>query len=237
MTEHRVGTREEWLEASRELVAREKEHMRQGDDLARQRRDLPWVRIDKDYEFETNEGPRTLAELFGGRSQLIVYHFMFGPDDTVGCTGCSFLCDNLDGAIPHVNANDLSVVVVSRGPLEKLNAYRERMGWEFDWVSSEGSDFNFDFGVSSTEEQPATGTYNFEETTTPFGEGPGLSAFVLEDGVVYHAYSSYARGLEALDMQYSLLDRAPKGRQEDDLPHPGAWWRRHDEYEVATGSR
>ena len=234
MTEHRTGTREEWLEASRELVAREKEHMRQGDELAGQRRELPWVPIEKDYEFETNEGAKTLAELFDGRSQLIVYHFMFGPDDTVGCVGCSFLSDNLDGAIPHVNANDLTVVVVSRGPLEKLNAYKQRMGWEFEWVSSEGSDFNFDFGVSSTEEQLATGTYNFEEVTKPFGEGPGLSAFVLEDGVVYHAYSSYARGLEALDMQYHLLDRAPKGRQEDDLPHPGAWWRRHDEYEQVT---
>jgi predicted dithiol-disulfide oxidoreductase (DUF899 family) len=233
MPEHRIGTREEWLTASRELIAREKAHMREGDELARARRDLPWVPVEKEYEFDTNDGRKTLAELFDGRSQLIVYHFMLGPDDTVGCTGCSFLCDNLDGAIPHVNANDLSVVVVSRGPLEKLNAYRERMGWEFDWVSSEGSDFNFDFGVSSTEEQPATGTYNFEEITTPFGEGPGLSAFALEDGVVYHAYSSYARGLEVLDMQYSLLDRAPKGRQEDDLPHPGAWWRRHDEYEGA----
>ena len=234
MTEQTVGTREEWLEASRELVAREKAHMREGDAIAAARRELPWVRLEKEYEFQTNEGTKTLAELFDGRSQLLVYHFMLGPDDTVGCVGCSFLCDNLDGAIPHVNANDLSVVVVSRGPLEKLNAYKERMGWEFEWVSSEGSDFNFDFGVSSTEERPATGTYNFEPTSTPFGEAPGLSAFALEDGVVYHTYSSYARGLEALDIQYRLLDRAPKGRQEDDLPHPGAWWRRRDEYEGAA---
>jgi predicted dithiol-disulfide oxidoreductase (DUF899 family) len=234
MTEHRIGTREEWLEASRELVAREKAHMREGDAIAEARRELPWVPVDKEYTFETNEGTRTLAELFGGRSQLLVYHFMLGPDDTVGCTGCSFLADHLDGAIPHVNARDISVVCVSRGPLERLNAYRERMGWRFDWVSSAGSDFNFDFGVSSTEERPATGTYGFEEVTKPFGEAPALSAFVLQDGVVYHTYSTYSRGLEVFDGAYHLIDRSPKGRQEEGLPHPGAWWRRHDEYEAAV---
>jgi predicted dithiol-disulfide oxidoreductase (DUF899 family) len=234
MTEHRVGTREEWLEASRELVAREKEHMRQGDELARARRELPWVRIDKEYEFDTESGRKTLAELFDGRSQLIVYHFMFGPDDTTGCVGCSFVSDHLDGAIPHVNARDITLTCVSRGPLEKLLAYKRRMGWNVPWVSSAPSDFNFDFGVSSTEEKLATGTYAFEEIDSPFGEGPALSAFVLEDGVVHHTYSSYSRGLEALDGAYVLIDRSAKGRQEEGLDQPGSWWRRHDEYEDAA---
>jgi predicted dithiol-disulfide oxidoreductase (DUF899 family) len=233
MTAHTVGTREEWLDASRELVQREKEHMRQGDELARARRELPWVRVDKDYTFETDDGPKTLIELFDGRSQLIVYHFMFGPDSTNGCVGCSFLSDHLDGAIPHVNARDVTVTCVSRGSLEQMNAYKERMGWRFPWVSSLGSEFNFDFGVSYDEEHP-DGLYNFTEVTGMKGEVPGMSAFVLEDGVVYHTYSSYARGLEFLDGAYHLLDRSAKGRQEEELDEPGSWWRRHDEYEGVT---
>jgi predicted dithiol-disulfide oxidoreductase (DUF899 family) len=217
-TQHRIGTEAEWRAASDELLAREKEHMRMGDELARGRRELPWVPVEKDYVFQTADGERTLAELFDGRSQLLVYHFMFGPDDTDGCVGCSFLSDHLDGAIPHVHARDITVKVVSRGPLERLQAYRERMGWKFDWVSSEGSDFNFDFGVSSER-----------------GESPKLTAFALEDGVVYKTYESIDRGLEVFDGAYHLIDRAPKGRQEDEYEYfPGEWWKRHDEYEGVT---
>jgi predicted dithiol-disulfide oxidoreductase (DUF899 family) len=158
---------------------------------------------------------------------------MFGPDETVGCTGCSFTADHFDGAIPHVQARDTTLLCVSRGPLESLNAYRERMGWKFDWVSSEGSDFNFDFGVSATEERPSTGAYGFQEISW-IGEAPALSAFALEDGVVYHTYATYARGVEAFDGAYHLIDSTPKGRQEDGgADHPGSWWRRHDEYEGA----
>lgn len=218
MTQHTVGTREEHEAARADLLAEEKELTRRGDELTRKRLELPWVLIDKDYSFETTEGTRTLPELFAGRSQLIVYHFMYGPQDTDGCVGCSFLSDHLDGGIPHVNAKDVSVLVMSRAPLQTLRAYRRRMGWKFDWVSSEGSDFNFDFGVSSER-----------------GERPGLSAFALEEGVVYHTYSMFDRGLEIFDGAYHLLDRAPKGRDEDEgLPHPGMWWRRHDEYEAVA---
>jgi predicted dithiol-disulfide oxidoreductase (DUF899 family) len=213
MPQHTVGTREEWQAARAELLEREKELTRLGDELARRRQELPWVPVDKAYVFETDAGTRTLAELFDGRSQLLVYHVMFGPDWTEGCVGCSFLADHLDGAIVHVNQRDVTVLCASRAPIERLQAYKRRMGWKFDWVSSLGSDFNFDFGVSSED-----------------GESPGLSAFALEGGIVYHTYSSYDRGLEALDGAYHLLDRAPKGRHEDGLPSPGAWWRRHDEY-------
>jgi predicted dithiol-disulfide oxidoreductase (DUF899 family) len=213
MPQHTVGTREEWQAARAELLEREKQLTRLGDELARERRRLPWVPVDKAYVFETDAGTRTLAELFDGRSQLLVYHFMFGPDWTAGCVGCSFVADHVDGAIVHVNARDVTMVFASRAPFERLQAYKRRMGWSFDWVSTLGSDFNFDFGVSSDA-----------------GENAGLSAFALEDGVVYHTYSTYDRGLEILDGAYHLLDRAPKGRDEDDLPHPAAWWRRHDEY-------
>jgi predicted dithiol-disulfide oxidoreductase (DUF899 family) len=220
MTEYTVGTREEWLAARKELLEREKELTRNSDELARQRQELPWVRVEKEYSFETDEGTRTLAELFGGRSQLLVYHFMFGwglrvADDTEGCTGCSFLADHLDGAIPHVNARDVTMLCASRAPLERLQAYKRRMGWKFPWVSSLGSEFNFDFGVSFTEEQQANGAeYNFRWVDDPGKEAPGLSAFALEDGVVYHTYSAYARGTDILDGAYVLLDRAPKGRDE-----------------------
>jgi predicted dithiol-disulfide oxidoreductase (DUF899 family) len=235
MTKHRVGTREEWLAARRELLEREKELTRRGDELARQRRELPWVRIDKEYRFQTNEGTKTLPELFDGRSQLLVYHFMFGPEWTEGCVGCSLVADHLDGPLAHLNHRDVTLVCASRASLEKLNAYKQRMGWKFPWVSSLGSDFNFDFGVSFTEEQRANGAeYNFRWDTEPDEEAPGLSAFALDDGVVYHTYSCYARGLDVLDGVYQLLDRAPKGRDEDALPYPQAWWRRHDEYEDAA---
>jgi predicted dithiol-disulfide oxidoreductase (DUF899 family) len=237
MTEHRVGTREEWLAARRELLEREKELTRRSDEVARQRRELPWVRVDKPYSFETDEGTKTLAELFEGRSQLLVYHFMFGPDWTEGCPGCSFMADHLDGPIVHLNQREVTMLCVSRAPLAKLQAYKRRMGWTFPWVSSLGGDFNFDFGVSFTEEQQADGPeYNFrsvgDDARYRSEELPGLSAFALEDGVVYHTYSCYARGLDALLGAYQLLDRAPKGRDEGDPPQD--WIRRHDDYEDAA---
>jgi predicted dithiol-disulfide oxidoreductase (DUF899 family) len=201
----------------------EKEHTRRSDELARMRRELPWMRIDKPYVFETDEGNKTLAELFGGRSQLLVYHFMFGPD---------WDADHFDGGMVHLNERDVMMVCVSRAPLERINAYKRRMGWRFAWVSSLPSDFNFDFGVSFSEDQQANGAeYNFRWEDDPGDEGHGLSSFALEDGVVYHVYSSYGRGTDVFNTFYQLLDRAPRGRDEDNLPD-GEWWcRRHDEYE------
>jgi predicted dithiol-disulfide oxidoreductase (DUF899 family) len=228
---HRVGTREEWLAASRTLLEREKEHSRAGDRLALLRRELPWVPVVKEYTFATDDGPRTLAELFDGRSQLLVKHFMFGPDADEGCQSCSLTADHFDGALPHLNSRDVTLVSVSRGPLEKLNAYKRRMGWRFPWVSSLDSDFNYDFGVSFTPEQRAAGAdYNFRPVANPSAELPGMSAFALQDGVVHHTYSSYARGADSMISAYQLLDRTPKGRNENDLPYPMAWVRRHDEY-------
>jgi predicted dithiol-disulfide oxidoreductase (DUF899 family) len=237
MTEHKVGTREEWLEARRELLEREKELTRRSDELARQRLELPWVRIDKEYSFETGEGTKTLAELFEGRSQLMVYHFMFGPDWDEGCPSCTLSADGFDGQMVHLNQRDVTMVCVSRAPLEKLDAYKRRMGWEFNWVSSLGSDFNFDFNVSFTEEQRSSGgaEYNFKPVGHPgIDELPGMSAFAAEDGVVYHTYSAYARGGDVLMGIYQLLDRAPKGRNEDGMSFPMEWVRRKDEYEHAA---
>jgi predicted dithiol-disulfide oxidoreductase (DUF899 family) len=241
VTEHKVGTRVEWQVARRALLEREKELTRRNDELARERRELPWVRVDKDYSFETDEGRKTLAELFDGRSQLLVYHFMFGPEYTAGCPVCSSGADSFDGAVQHLNARDVTFLCVSRAPLERLQAYRRRMGWQFSWVSSLGTDFNFDFDVSHTEEQlapflegdvgPVVGELAVACGTDPAGyvaEAPGLSAFALADGVVYHTYSTYERGLEFLLGFYPLLDRTPKGRNEGDPPE--FWLRRHDEY-------
>ena len=230
MPDHPVGTYEEWLAARRELLVREKELTRLGDELAAPRMALPWVRVDKEYVFDTEDGPRTLAELFDGRSQLLVYHFMFGPDWDAGCESCSFLADEVDRGIVHLNQRDVTMVFVSRAPLEKLIAYQRRMGWGFRWVSSHGSDFNFDLGVSFTPEQQASrapAEYNFRPIERPNDELPGLTAFALAEGVVYRTYSAYARGLDIIDNVYQLLDRAPKGRDEaagDD------WVRRRDEY-------
>jgi predicted dithiol-disulfide oxidoreductase (DUF899 family) len=233
MTKHDVATRAEWLAARRELLEREKQLTRLSDELARQRRELPWVPVEKPYTFETDDGPRTLAELFDGRSQLLVYHFMFGPGWAEGCPSCSFWADSFDGAIQHLEHRDVTMVCASRAPLATLQAYKRRMGWTFAWVSSLGSDFNFDYGVSFTEEQRAAGAeYNFRRIDLPYEEMPGLSAFALLDGVVHHTYSSYSRGLEALNSAYGLLDLAPRGRDEDDLPWPMAWVRRHDAYSV-----
>jgi predicted dithiol-disulfide oxidoreductase (DUF899 family) len=236
MSEHAVGTREQWLEARRELLAAEKEHMREGDALARRRGALPWVRVEKEYRFETDEGQRTLAELFDGRSQLLVYHFMFGfgfrvDDQNPGCTGCSFVADHFDGAVPHLNGHDVTLVAESIAPLEELHAYAERMGWRFPWVSSLGSDFKYDFGAAFTEEQQRTGAdYNFRHVEAPQPQREGLSAFALEGGTMYHTYSTYNRGVEQWMGTYALLDLAPLGRNEEG---PASWWHRHDEYEEA----
>jgi predicted dithiol-disulfide oxidoreductase (DUF899 family) len=242
-SQHRCGTAAEHLAARLELLEAEKEHTRRGDDLARRRRELPWVAIGKQYVFDTDSGEQTLADLFAGRSQLLVYHFMFGPQWTEGCPVCSYWADSFDGAIVHLAHRDVTMLCVSRAPLDRLQAYKRRMAWSFPWVSSGSSDFNYDFGVSvhgldagrsqREMERPPGGaegaTYNF--TKRPFGaENPGFSAFALEDGVVYHTYSCYARGLDAFNAANQLLDRAPRGRDEDALPMPIMWIRRHDEY-------
>ena len=228
MTAHRTGTREDWLAARKELLAKEKEVTRRSDELARERMDLPWVRVDKEYVFETDDGPKTLAELFDGRSQLLVYHFMFGPDWDAGCPSCSFAADEFDRGIVHLEQRDVTMICVSRAPVEKLAAYKRRMGWGFTWASSLRSDFNFDFGVSFTEAQQRDGAeYNFRRVEQPPDELPGLSAFILDGGVVYRTYSAYARGLDIIDNVYQLLDRAPKGRDEADGDD---WVRRRDEY-------
>ena len=245
MTDHDVVSREEWAAAREQLLAREKEHTRLGDELARRRRELPWVRIEQEYRFETEEGTRTLAELFDGRSQLLVYHFMFGPSYQAGCPTCSSMADTVDGALTHLHARDVTMLYVSQAPLEKLQAYKQRMGWSMPWVSSAVSDFNFDQGYSRTEEQtreaiapmleagpPPTVDHNAKSSGTDvtgyLTEGPGFSAFVLDDGTVYQTYTTTARGLEFLMGYYPILDRAPKGRDESDAFQ--VWLRRHDEY-------
>jgi len=235
MTTHTTGTIEEHRAARDELLKAEKEVTRLNDDLARRRRELPWVRVDKDYVFDTVDGEATLADLFRGRSQLIVYHFMYGPDWTEGCPSCSSVADGFDETHLHLQNHDVAFTAVSRAPLDKLLAYRDRMGWSFPWASSAPSDFNFDFNVSFTEESIAKGqTYNFRDlegwqldpANLPF-EGPGMSAFALEDDTVFHTYSAYARGLDVTWTMWQWLDRAPAGRNEGDL----SWFARHDTYE------
>src|SRR5687768_7326615 len=235
MMEHQTGTRNEWLDARLDLLEAEKKLTRLNDELAQRRQALPWVRIDKDYRFDTEEGEATLVDLFRGRSQLIVYHFMYGPDWTEGCPSCSGVADGFDETHLHLQNHDVAFTAVSRAPLEKLLAYRERMEWSFPWASSGRSDFNFDFNVSFTEESVARGqTNNFgaleewqrDPANLPH-EGPGMSAFALDDGAVYHTYSAYARGLDALWTMWQWFDRSPAGRNEGDL----SWFRRHDEYE------
>ena len=231
---HAVVSREEWLAERRRLLGREKELMRENDALAAERRALPWVRVDKRYVFAGPAGPETLADLFAGHSQLIVYHFMFAPGQKEGCVGCSFVADHMDGAAPHISARDITLVVCSRAPLGEIETFRRRMGWHFKWVSSHGSDFNSDYHVSFTREDLAKGPtyYNFEQRTSPSeGEAPGLSVFYKDaSGAIFHTYSAYARGLEVLDGAYHFIDLAPKGRDEEGLPFPGAWWRHHDRY-------
>jgi predicted dithiol-disulfide oxidoreductase (DUF899 family) len=233
MPEHKTGTREEWEAARVELLKSEKELSRRGDDLARRRQALPWVPIEKEYGFETDEGEKTLPELFDGRSQLLVYHFMFGYGDRVdeqnpGCVGCSFVADHFDAAVPHLNGHDVTLVAESIAPLEELRRYKERLGWRFPWVSSLGSDFKYDFGAAFTDEQQRNGAeYNFRHTDDPGQQAPGRSAFALADGIVHHTYSTYGRGVEQLMGTYRFLDLAPLGRNEET---PAAWWHRHDEY-------
>jgi len=251
MTDHKTGTRKEWLAARLELLEAEKELTRRSDELARRRQELPWVRIDKEYRFGTDEGTASLADLFRGRSQLLVYHFMFGPEYAAGCPSCSAIADGFDGFVVHLANHDVTLCAVSRAPLAKLQAYKRRMSWTFPWASSFDSDFNYDFHVAHTKKEWDSGAveYNFRVTDfrPPAGEenpvlaefascvgtdwatfrreGPGVSAFVLDAGAVYHTYSAYARGLDGLWGMYQWLDRAPRGRNET-----GLWWRRHDEY-------
>ena len=248
MAAHTTGTRNEWLTARLELLEAEKELTRRSDEVARRRQELPWVRIEKEYKFETDEGDASLADLFRKRSQLLIYHFMFGPDYMAGCPSCSAIADGFNGIAVHLANHDVMLWAVSRAPRAKLQAYERRMGWTFPWASSFGSDFNADFSVRFTEAQQRDGAIEYNYRREPEwkggGEGavnfaamsgtdaatftrerPGMSAFVLEDGVVYHTYSAYARGLDGLWGMYQWLDRAPKGRNET-----GVWWRRHDEY-------
>jgi predicted dithiol-disulfide oxidoreductase (DUF899 family) len=250
MTAHVTGTREEWLAARLELLEAEKDLTRRGDELAKRPQELPWVRVGKEYRFDTDEGSASLADLFQGRSQLLVYHFMFGPDYAAGCPSCSSIADGFDGFAVHLANHDVMLTAVSRAPLAKLHAYKQRMGWTFRWASSAGSDFNADFSVGFTTEQQRRGgvEYNYRregpwqlrgdggdagkmaamsgtDVATYFRERPGMSAFALEDGVVYHTYSTYSRGLDGLWGMYQWLDRAPRGRNET-----GVWWRRRDEY-------
>jgi predicted dithiol-disulfide oxidoreductase (DUF899 family) len=237
MKRHKTGTREEWLAARLDLLEAEKDLMQRSDELARRRQGLPWVRIDKDYRFETANGSASLADLFGGRSQLLVYHFMFGygyrlTEKRRGCTGCSFVADHFDGVIPHLNGRDVTLVCESIAPLKELEAYKRQMGWQFPWVSSLGSDFKYDFGAAFTEEQQKNGAdYNFQHVEKPEAQKEGMSVFALDGGVVYHTYSTYARGVEALMGTYHFLDLAPWGRDEE-KGDENLWWRRHDEYAV-----
>jgi predicted dithiol-disulfide oxidoreductase (DUF899 family) len=254
MNHPKVVSRPEWLAGRLELLKEEKELTRRSDELARRRQELPWVRIDKEYRFETDEGKASLADLFRGRSQLLVYHFMFGPDYKAGCPSCSAIADGFNGFAVHLENHDVMLWAVSRAPLAKLQKFKRRMGWTFPWASSFGSEFNYAFNVSVTKEQQRDGSveYNYErgghtldakpeaaaegpvafaamtgtDVATYTRERPGMSAFVLEDSVVYHAYSTYARGLDGLWGMYQWLDRAPKGRNETDV-----WWRLHDEYD------
>jgi predicted dithiol-disulfide oxidoreductase (DUF899 family) len=228
---HRIVSQAEWLEASKVHLAKEKEFTRQRDELARERRELPWVKVEKNYVFDAPEGRVSLGDLFAGRGQLIVQHFMFGPDWNEGCPSCSFWTDNFNGIDMHLAHRDTSFVLVSRAPIDKLEAYRKRMGWNLRWVSSLGNDFNFDFAVSFPPDEKAT-KYNFN-TIKPHGEeNPGLSAFRRgDDGAIYRTYSTYARGLDVLNGTYHLLDMTSKGRDEDGLPFSMAWVRRHDRYE------
>jgi predicted dithiol-disulfide oxidoreductase (DUF899 family) len=243
MAEHRTATLEEWQAERDELLAEEKEHTRHADELAEKRRALPWVPVEKDYELDTADGSRSLTDLFDGRSQLLVYHFMFGPDYETACPTCSSMADGMNGVLPHLHARDLTLLLVSRAPIEKLQAYRERMGWSIPWASSANSDFNFDFGGSFHEEDvrqgmppedqlPPIAAHNAKSTgadlVSYISEMFGATAFRLEDGVIYKTYATTGRGVEFLMPYYWILDRTPKGR--DEGPDFQTWIRRHDEY-------
>ena len=231
-TRHKVVSREEWLKARMAHLAAEKEVTRRRDELSRQRRELPWERVEKNYVFQGPNGPETLADLFGGRSQLIVYHFMLGPDWEEGCKSCSYLADHFDGTLIHLAHRDTTLAVVSRAPMPNIRAFQQRMGWRFHWVSSFANDFNRDYGVSFTKEELA-GEVNYNYGKTRFGaeEAPGLSVFYKDEaGEIFHTYSAYARGLDAIVGTYQFLDLVPKGRDEDGLTFTMAWLRHHDKY-------
>ena len=239
MTKQPIVSREEWIEARKALLAKEKENTRQLDDLARQRRQLPWVRVEGNYTFDAPQGKVTLAELFRGKSQLLVYHFMFGPDWAEGCPSCSYVSDHLNGAVPHLAARDTSLVMISRAPIGKIEAFKKRMGWQFPWVSSFANSFNHDFGVYFTPEEKAKGEVYYNYTMQPFpsDEAPGASVFYKDPatGEIFHTYSTYGRGLDTLVTSYVLLDLVPKGRDEDQLPFEMQWVRHHDRYETGGG--
>ncbi len=240
--DHKVVSKSEWLRSRSEFLAREKELTHLSDELARERQELPWTKVEKNYVFTGSQGQLSLTDLFNGRSQLATYHFMFGPDWEEGCPGCSYVMDHMNGAIEHLGARDVSLVLVSRAPVEKLNAFKKRMGWQFTWVSSDGSDFNRDFGVFFTKEEVSSGAkaYNFG-TIPPHGEeNPGLSCFYKDSSsAIFHTFSGYGRGLESMLGTYAILDRAPKGRDEDHFASPMQWVRHHDKYQrtpQGTGS-
>jgi predicted dithiol-disulfide oxidoreductase (DUF899 family) len=232
-TGHAVVSRNEWIKARQKLLAKEKELTRRRDQLSAERRELPWVKIDKNYVFDSLHGPVKLADLFAGRSQLVVYHFMFGPEWQEGCPSCSLVCDHIDGTLPHLAARDVSIAMIARAPLAKLEAFKKRMGWRFPWVSSYGNDFNQDFQVSFTKEELARGevTYNYGQQEFPSEEAPGISVFYKDtNGQIFHTYSAYARGCEPLITTYAILDLAPKGRDEDHFAFSMEWVRYHDRY-------
>ena len=231
--QHKIVSQDEWLKARRALLAKEKEFTKARDALSTTRRELPWTPVEKNYVFDGSNGNEALSDLFGGRSQLMVYHFMLGPGWVQGCPSCSFLADHFDGAVIHLAQRDVSLVVVSRAPLAEIEAYKKRMGWKFKWVSSFGNDFNHDFHVSFSKDEMAKGAeYNYTVDKITSEDLPGLSVFIRdENGTVFHTYSSYARGLDTLVGTYNFLDMAPKGRDEGALPWTMAWVRRHDEYE------
>jgi predicted dithiol-disulfide oxidoreductase (DUF899 family) len=233
MSEHRITSHAEWVAARRKLLAREKEFQRLRDELSRERRELPWERVEKRYVFDGPNGPASLAELFGGRSQLVVYHFMFAPDWEAGCKSCSFWADSYNGVVAHLQARDVSLAAISRAPLPKLQAFARRMGWSFAWLSAANNDFNYDYHVSFRPEEVAAGTaeYNYVRYEKPMADLPGFSVFYQDPaGGIFHTYSTYARGLDPMNAAYQLLDLVPKGRDEASLPHPMAWVRHHDRY-------
>jgi predicted dithiol-disulfide oxidoreductase (DUF899 family) len=237
---HKVVSSEEWLQARKAFLAEERAFTHQRDELSRKRRELPWVKVDKQYVFDGPRGPVLLEELFRKRSQLIVYHFMFGPGWKEGCPSCSFLADQFDGMLVHLADRDVSLTAVSRAPIQEIEAFRKRMGWRFPWVSSHGSDFNRDYHVSFTPEERAAGTmyYNYGPFEFPSDEAPGASVFYQNpEGEIFHTYSTYARGLDILIGAYNFLDLAPKGRNEEGMaPHPMAWIRHHDRYADAAAA-
>jgi predicted dithiol-disulfide oxidoreductase (DUF899 family) len=226
---HPVVSHEEWVAARKALMAKEKAFTRLREELARERRQLPWERVEKDYVFEAPEGRVTLADLFAGKSQLIVYHFMFGPDYEEGCPSCSYWADNFNGLDVHLAARDTALVAISRAPLDRFLSYKQRMGWSFRWVSSAACDFNYDYGVSRRPGEKLL-EYNYGTIQRKADEHPGISAFIKQDGAIFHSYSTYARGLDVVNCAYHLLDLTAKGRQEEGLPFPMAWVRRHDRY-------